>query len=90
MQLHAIFTRLAGAALLLSAVSAPAAAADPLPVPANEATVVGNSAAHAGHAAKPGADEPKKICRRLPSTTSRLKTTRVCLTREQWRNATYK
>jgi hypothetical protein len=93
MQLHAISTRLAGAVFLLLAAGAPAAAADSAPVPANEATVSngsGNEATTPAHAAKPAADEPKKICRSIASTTSRLKTTRICLTREQWRAATYK
>lgn len=91
MKLHAVSMRLAGAALLLLTAGAPAAAASPEPVSANDATVAGSNARPSapGHATRPSADEPKKICRDIAQTNSRLRTTRVCLTRQQWRNAKY-
>jgi hypothetical protein len=88
MHLNKLLAHVSSAAFLFLAAAAPAAAADPAATPSNEA------AAHQGHApthsTKPAADEPKKICRNIAQTNSRLQTTRVCLTREQWRSASYR
>ena len=88
MQLHKFSVRLSSAALLLLAAAAPVAAADPASPSANQASVSQAEGVPA-HAAKPAADEPKRICRNIGTTSSRLKTKKVCLTREQWRNAKY-
>lgn len=87
MHLHKLSVRVSSAALLLLAAAAPAAAADSAAPASNQSTVAPGS--HASHAAKPAADEPKLICRRIGNTTSRLQTKKVCLTREQWRNVKY-
>ena len=87
MHLHKSFARVCSAALLLLA-AAPAAAADPATSPSNEASVADAREAPA-HSAKPKADEPKRICRTIETTSSRLNSKKVCLTREQWRNAKY-
>jgi len=88
MHLHKISVRLSSAALLLLAAAAPAAAADPSAAPAsNQASVASGN--HASHSTKPAADQPKLICRHIGNSTSRLQTKKVCLTREQWRNAKY-
>ena len=88
MHLHKVSVRLSSAALLLLAAAAPVSAADQPSSPANEASVA--DAGHGpAHATKTAPDEPKKICRNIETTSSRLKTTKVCLTREQWRNAKY-
>jgi hypothetical protein len=79
--------RLSSAAFLLLAAAAPAAAADSGAPASKEATVTHPN--HSANSAKPDADEPKKICRNIAQTHSRLLTRRVCLTREQWRNAKY-
>lgn len=88
MHLHKFPARVFSAALLLLAAAAPVAAADTTPSPSNEASVAEVPAAPA-HAAKPTPDEPKKICRTIDTLSSRLKSKKVCLTREQWRNAKY-
>jgi predicted transglutaminase-like cysteine proteinase len=86
MHLHKLSVRVSSAALiLLAAAAAPAAAADPAS-PSNEASVANSAPAHATQSAPA---EPKKICRTIETTGSRLKTTKVCLTREQWRDAKY-
>jgi invasion protein IalB len=88
MHLHKLSVRLSSAALLLLAAAAPAFADQPSS-PANEAGVAAADRAPA-HATKSAPDEPKKICRTIETTSSRLKAKKVCLTREQWRNAQYK
>jgi hypothetical protein len=90
MHLHKLFAHVSSAAFLFLVAAAPAAAADPAATtPSNEA-----AAAQTGHppahSTKPAADEPRKICRNIAQTNSRLQTTRVCLTREQWRSASYR
>jgi hypothetical protein len=87
MHLHKLSVRLSSAALLLLAVAAPAAAADPAVPVTNQATV--SQGNHASHSTKPAADQPKLICRNIGNTISRLQTKKVCLTREQWRNVKY-
>jgi hypothetical protein len=88
MHLHKFSGRLAGAALLLLAAAAPVSAADQ-PSPSSNEAGVADAKGVPAHAAKTAPDEPKKICRSIETTSSRLKTTRLCLTREQWRNAKY-
>ena len=86
MHLHKLSVRLSSAALLLLAAAAPVAADSGSPA-SNEARVAdGNGAAHATKA-EPA--EPKRICRNIEQTSSRLQSKKVCLTREQWRNAKY-
>jgi hypothetical protein len=89
MHLHKLFAHVSSAAFLFLAAAAPAAAVEPAATPSNEAAAV-----HTGHppahSTKPAADEPKKICRNIAQTNSRLQTKRVCLTREQWRSASYR
>jgi invasion protein IalB len=84
MHLHKFSVRCSSAALLLLAAAAPVAAADPASAPSNQASV-----AAPAHSVKSQPNEPKKICRTIESISSRLKGKRVCLTREQWRNAKY-
>ena len=87
MHLHKFSVRVSCAAVLLLAAAAPAAAADQASTVSNDAVVAdGNRPAHAAKAAP---DEPKRICRNIETTSSRLKSKKVCLTREQWRNAKY-
>ena len=88
MHLHKLSVRLSSAALLLLAAAAPVSAADQPSSPSNEASVADVKGAPV-HATKAAPDEPKKICRTIETTSSRLKSTKVCLTREQWRNAKY-
>ena len=90
MHLHTLSVRFSSAALLLlaAAAAAPLAAAEPASAPSHEATAADRDAGSA-HVAKPSPDEPKKICRSIETTSSRLKAQRVCLTREQWRNVSY-
>ena len=80
--------RLSGAALLLLAAAAPVSAADQPASPSNEASVA-DSNQRPAHAAKEAPKEPKKICRSMEQTSSRLQKKKVCLTREQWRDAKY-
>ncbi|MEA3064208.1 MAG: hypothetical protein QOJ27_643 [Sphingomonadales bacterium] len=87
MHLHKLTLRLSGAALLLLATAGPALAADPAASPSGPAGVADDSAP--AHAAKTGVDEPRKICRTIETTSSRLQSKKLCLTREQWRNAKY-
>ncbi len=87
MHLHKFSVRVSSAALLLLAAAAPATAADPAS-PSNEASVSHRDHAPA-HSTKAQPDEPKKICRTIETTSSRLKAKKICLTREQWRNAKY-
>ena len=88
MHLHKISVRVSSAALLLLAAAAPVSAADQPSSPANEASVA--DARHGpAHTTKTAPDEPKKICRNIGTTSSRLKAKKICLTREQWRNAKY-
>jgi hypothetical protein len=88
MHLHKLSVRLSSAALLLLAAAAPVSAADQPSMPSNEASVADVNQRPA-HATKQAPKEPKKICRSLEQTSSRLQTKKVCLTREQWRNAKY-
>jgi invasion protein IalB len=88
MYLHQISVRLSGAALLLLAAAAPVSAADQPSSPSNEASVADVNP-RPSHATKEEPKEPKKICRSLEQTSSRLQTKKVCMTREQWRNAKY-
>ena len=88
MYLHKFSVRVSSAALLLFASAAPAMAADPASPPSNESSVAVGTPAPA-HSTKASPDEPKKICRNIETTSSRLKAKKVCLTREQWRNAKY-
>ena len=87
MHLHKLSVRLTSAALVLLAAAAPVSAYEPSS-PANEASVA-DAARAPVHATKSTPDEPKKICRTIETTSSRLKAKKVCLTREQWRNAKY-
>jgi invasion protein IalB len=86
MHLHKISVRLSSAALLLLAAAAPVSALDQAASPSNEATVANQ---RPEHATKEAPKEPKKICRSIENTSSRLQTKKVCLTREQWRDAKY-
>ena len=88
MHLHKLSIGVASAALLVLAAAAPAAAADPA-TPSNESRVADEHAAPAHAAKQPEPQEPKKICRSLEHTSSRLQTKKVCLTRELWRIAKY-
>lgn len=88
MHLHKLSVRVSSAVLILLAAAAPVSAADPVSSPANQASVADSDRAPA-HSTKAPADEPKKICRNIETTSSRLKSKKVCLTREQWRNAKY-
>ena len=88
--LRASSLRLAGAAALLFA-AAPVAAAETPPqtqaaaAPSDQSPETG---AAPTEAAKPKA-EPRKICRKLDASASRLSAQRVCLTAEQWRHVEY-
>ena len=88
MHLHKLSVRVSSAVLLLLAAAAPVSAADPASSPSNQASVADVDRAPA-HATREEPKEPKKICRSLEQTSSRLQTKKVCLTREQWRNAKY-
>ena len=85
MHLHKFSVRVSSAAFLLLAAAAPAAAADQASTVSNDAVAADRPA----HATKTAPDEPKRICRNIETTSSRLKSKKVCLTREQWRNAKY-
>ena len=87
MQLNKFSLRLSGAALLLLTAAAPVAAGQP--APSNGSTTVSGPQADAPAHAKAKSEEPKKICRTIETTSSRLKSKKVCMTREQWRRATY-
>ena len=84
MHLHNVFVCVSSAALLLAM---PAAAAEPATSPSNQASAPTGTAP--AHATKRAPDEPKKICRTIDTLSSRLRSKKVCLTREQWRNAKY-
>ena len=86
MHLHKISVRLSSAVLLLMA--APVAAADQLPSSSTESNVA-DANQRPEHSTKDEAKEPKKICRSMEQTSSRLQKKKVCLTREQWRDAKY-
>lgn len=88
MQLHKFSLRVSSAALLLLATAAPVAASDSS-APSNSATTVTSPQAETPAHAKSEPAEPKKICRTIEQTSSRLQAKKVCLTREQWRRATY-
>ena len=88
MHLHKLSVRVSSAALLLLAAVAPVSAADQPSSPSNEASVADVNRAPA-HTTKEAPKEPKKICRSIENTSTRLQTKKVCLTREQWRNAKY-
>ena len=87
MHLRNLSVRLSSAALLLLAAAAPAAAADSSTPASNQSTVTHPN--HAAPSAKAQPQEPKKICRNIEQTHSRLQTKRICLTRQQWRDAKY-
>ncbi|HEX8572830.1 MAG TPA: hypothetical protein VF759_08770 [Allosphingosinicella sp.] len=87
MHLRNLSAGLSSAALLLLAASSPAVASESTPPASNESSVARPN--HSAHSTKPAADEPKKICRSIGQTNSRLQTKKICLTREQWRNAKY-
>jgi hypothetical protein len=80
-----VFLRLSlTTALLLSPVAASAQTAS-----ATMASVANNTSATAtvsdgGSRASPAAPEEKKICKQLPSSTSRM-TKRSCLTEKEWK-----
>ncbi|HEX8223702.1 MAG TPA: hypothetical protein VF605_07800 [Allosphingosinicella sp.] len=86
--MHKISVRLSSAALLLLAAAAPVSAADQASSPANEASIA-DATQRPAHATKAEPKEPKKICRSIENLSSRLQTKKVCMTREQWRNAKY-
>ncbi|HYD36604.1 MAG TPA: hypothetical protein VEA60_03265 [Allosphingosinicella sp.] len=88
MHLHKLSWRVSSVALLLAAAAAPVSAADQPSSPSNEASVAEANRAPA-HAAKTAPAEPKRICRTIEQTSSRLQSKKVCLTREQWRNVKY-
>ena len=88
MHLHQISLRVSSAALLLLAAAAPVSAAEQAASPSNEASVADVKAAPA-HTVKAAPAEPKRICRTIEQTSSRLQSKKVCLTREQWRNVKY-
>ncbi len=88
MHLHKISVRLSSAALLLLAAAAPVSAADQPASPSNEASVA-DASQRPAHSTKAEPKEPKKICRSMEQTSSRLQKRKVCLTREQWRDAKY-
>jgi Ni/Co efflux regulator RcnB len=88
MHLYKFSARLSSVALLLAAAAAPVSAADPASSPSNQASVA-EANGPPSHSTKADPKEPKKICRSLEQTSSRLQTKKVCLTREQWRNAKY-
>ena len=85
MNLAAFPLRLAGAACLAFTAAPAAAGTNPSTAPSSEPSE-GNGAAPAAEA-KPA--EEKRICRRIEATESRMKTQRVCLTREEWRRAKF-
>lgn len=88
MHLHKISVRVSSAALLLLAAAAPVSAADQPSSPSNQASVA-DADQRPAHATKAEPKEPKKICRSIENLSSRLQTKKVCMTREQWRNAKY-
>lgn len=88
MHLHKLSVRVSSAALLLLAAAAPVSAADQPASSSNEANV-SEADRRPAHATKEAPAEPKRICRSLEQTSSRLQKKKVCLTREQWRNVKY-
>ncbi|MFL6843707.1 MAG: hypothetical protein ACJ8ER_02365 [Allosphingosinicella sp.] len=85
MQLHSISVRLAGAALLLLA-AAPAAAVD-MPNADSAPNANSNSIdSGPGEGAKPAA-QPKRICRTIDASESRMRAKRICMTAEEWKRA---
>ena len=88
MHLHKLSVRVSSAALLFLAAAAPVSAADQPASSSNEASVAAADQRPA-HSTKEAPKEPKKICRSIEQTSSRLQKKRICLTREQWRDAKY-
>jgi hypothetical protein len=88
MQLHKFSLRLSSAALLLLTATSPLAAAETAPSSSGSTTISGPQADAPAHA-KAAPEEPKKICRTIETTSSRLRSKKVCMTREQWRRASY-
>ncbi|HYE28360.1 MAG TPA: hypothetical protein VEA61_09025 [Allosphingosinicella sp.] len=86
--MHKLSARVSCVALLFVGAAAPVAAADSVPSPSNQAATADGPSLPA-HATKAEAGEPKRICRNIETTSSRLKSKKICLTREQWRNAKY-
>ena len=88
MHLHKFSARVSSAALFFLVMAGPAVAENPASSPSNEASVA--DVRHApNHSTKAAPEEPKKICRTIDTLSSRLKSKKVCMTREQWRNAKY-
>jgi hypothetical protein len=93
MMLRASSLRLAGAAALLFA-AAPVAAAvsGDTPQTTQAAAAPSDQSPETGaaptEAAKPKA-EPRKICRIMDTSESRLGAKRVCMTAEQWKHAQF-
>jgi hypothetical protein len=92
MMLRVNSLRFAGAAALLLAMGAPAAAAGDPPQQAQQTSApsdqTADTAAQPTEAAKP-AKEGHKICRMVDSSESRLGAQRVCMTAAQWKNAQF-
>jgi hypothetical protein len=88
MHLNKFSVRVSGAALLLLAAAGPVAAADQTASPSNQASVA-DANQRPAHSTKAEPKEPKRICRSIENLSSRLQTKKVCMTREQWRNAKY-
>jgi hypothetical protein len=88
MRSTALPLRLAGAALLLLASAAPAAANDSSRAPADHAAGAESGAAVAPAPAAPAAKPAKKerrICRTVADTGSHARGHKVCRTARQWR-----
>ena len=81
--MSAFALRLAGAALVLAA--APAAAADPVAAPTVNSTAEAGGSSATSKPKKAKKENGDLICKTFPSTESRMKSTKVCRTREEWR-----
>lgn len=87
--LRVVSLRVAGAAALLIAATAPAYAADGPPQQAQNAALshqTSDNAATPAEAAKPKPEE-HKICRMVDGSEARLGAHRVCMTAKQWKEA---
>jgi hypothetical protein len=79
---------LASAAVLqsTSALAEPASNPAPPPLGAAEPAAPASPVVTSGEAAPPSADEPnERVCRRVEQLGSRLRTTRICRSAEEWR-----
>jgi hypothetical protein len=83
MNLAVASLRLAGAVCLAFTAVAPASGANPAAAPSAQGED-GNGAAPAPTGAEKAA-EPRKICRRIEATESRMKPQRICMTKEEWK-----